>query len=301
VIYVLSVSGGKDSVGMWAWAKRTGIAPRIQLACDTGWEYRGWRTYLDDVSRRLGEPVIIVSAETPFAARVLKHNTFPGQVNRRWCTQELKTVPFRAYLDQIRADTGEDVTVVVGVRADESAARARMQEREWSDFYDCEVWRPILAWSLEQVIAEHHAAGVPLNPLYLLGAERVGCWPCIKAGKAELDLLRRIDPERIEEIRQLEAATGTTMFTIEAPPQKCPACAGSGQVDQPPTIQGPPNRVSCSDCGGRGRLRKLVPVSIDEKLTWARTERGGKRLAMFPEPTGCARWGLCEAPVRGGE
>ena len=29
MIRVLSISGGKDSAAMWAWAKRTGLAPRI--------------------------------------------------------------------------------------------------------------------------------------------------------------------------------------------------------------------------------------------------------------------------------
>lgn len=274
MIYVLSVSGGKDSTALWLWAKRTGLGTdagdsRQQVAQDTGWEFDGapgvasWREYLADLVLHIGESLSIVQAEVQFEARVRAHNTFPGVLNRRWCTEELKLAPMRAEIDRLREI--DDVTIVVGVRAEESAARAKMAEREWSDFYDCEVWRPLLTWSLEQVIAEHTNAGVPMNPLYHHGFERVGCFPCIKASKAEIAGVARLSPERINRIRQLEADAGNMMFVIEEPKRA-------------------------------GQPRKLVPYPIDEIVKWARTERGGKRLALFPEPRGCARWGLCELP-----
>jgi len=278
MIYVLSISGGKDSAALWAWAKRTGLAPRRAVACDTGWEYDGeefddghtatsWHAYIAALSFAIGEPITIVAADRQFDERVLAHNTFPGMLNRRWCTEELKLHPFRAEVDRIREETGDDVTVVVGVRAEESDARAKMPEREWSDFYDCEMWRPIIGWTLEQVIAEHHDGNLPINPLYFEGAERVGCFPCVKARKKELRVLARV-PRRVERLRQLEAKTGTTMFCLEQPKKK-------------------------------GQERKLIPTPIDKMIEWAQTERGGKRLMlpMFQEPSGCARWGICERPL----
>lgn len=253
---------------MWAWAKRSLIEPRINVACDTKWEEKRWRAYLAELAAAIGEPLRIVSADVGFADRVLAHNTFPGILNRRWCTEELKLEPFRAELDRIREETGDEATVVVGVRAEESDDRAKMPEREWSDFYDCEMWRPLIDWTLEQVIQEHHDANIPLNPLYREGAERVGCWPCKNAGKRELRMVAR-DEERVVEIEVLEQKTGTTMFCLERPKKK-------------------------------GQERKLIPTPIREMLKWAQTERGGRKLMlpMFQEPTGCARWGLCERPVR---
>jgi 3'-phosphoadenosine 5'-phosphosulfate sulfotransferase (PAPS reductase)/FAD synthetase len=270
MIYVLSISGGKDSAAMWAYMKRLEIGPRRAVACDTGWEADfddvNWARYLVDLSFAIGEPCRVVQAEIQFAERVLRSGTFPGMLNRRWCTEELKLIPFKEEVDRIRDETGDDVTVVVGIRAEESDARAKMPEREWSDFYDCEMWRPLIDWSLDQVIAEHHAAKIPLNPLYLLGAERVGCWPCVKARKRELRLLGKLDPARVTKVRRLEAATGTTMFCLEAPHRK-------------------------------GQERKLIPTPIDDMIVWANTTHGGKQLAMYHEPTGCARWGICERPV----
>jgi 3'-phosphoadenosine 5'-phosphosulfate sulfotransferase (PAPS reductase)/FAD synthetase len=269
VIHVLSISGGKDSAAMWAWAKRTGLTPRVAVACDTGWEasFPGadWLTYVAQLSSAIGDPIRIVRGPRSFAERVRAHNTFPGRVNRRWCTQELKLEPFRDELDRIREEREDDVEVYVGVRAEESHSRAKLTEREWSDFYDCYVSRPLISWTTEDVIREHHAAGIPLNPLYRLGAERVGCWPCIKAGKLELRLVADLDPARIEEIRTLERETGTTMFCLESSRAK-------------------------------GAERKLLPTPIDGMIEWARTDRGGRQLPMFHDASGCARWGICEAP-----
>ena len=244
MIYVLSVSGGKDSAAMWSWAKRTNLggspAMRPAVCCDTGWEadFDGahWRVYVDDLAVAMGEPVKVVQAARQFEARTRAHNTFPGRLNRRrWCTQELKLEPFRDEVDRIREETGEPTTVVIGIRAEESANRAKMPEKEWSDFYDCEVWRPIIGWSLEQVMAEHHANGLPVNPLYKLGAERVGCWPCIKASKSEIRLVSDIDPVRIDRIRQIEEDTGNKMFCLER-----------------------------SRAGRKGEPREMIPKPIDE-------------------------------------
>jgi len=308
VIYVICASMGKDSTALWAWAKRTGLGPRRIVTQDTGWEFDGtadvpgWRAYMATLVAAFGESLTVIAAPVQFEERTRQHNTFPGVLNRRWCTQELKLAPMREYLDALREETGDDVTVVVGVRAEESAARAKMAEREWSDFYDCEVWRPLISWSLEQVIAEHHAAGVPLNPLYLAGAERVGCWPCIKASKAEIALVARLDPARIDRIRQLEADTGNLMFVIEEPKTRCATCKGKKTRRAFRRVLAARGRMApCDACKGTGRTpRLLVPYPIDEIVKWAKTERGGRRLALFPEPRGCARWGLCEAPTSGG-
>jgi 3'-phosphoadenosine 5'-phosphosulfate sulfotransferase (PAPS reductase)/FAD synthetase len=132
------------------------------------------------------------------------------------------------------------------------------------------VWRPILRWTVAEVLAEHHRAGISVNPLYQLGAERVGCWPCIYGGKTEIRLVAERDPARIDEIRQLEAEIGGTMFTRDRRTEKKRA------GDDGPSV---------------------VPIGIDEAVEWSRTSRGGHQLTIYAEPSGCMRWGLCEPPV----
>lgn len=273
MIYVSSLSGGKDSVAMTIWAKRQGLSPLRIVACNTGWEFEGnhdvdgWFKYMKGLELHFGH-ITIVENDELFEERTRRTNAFSGRV-RRWCTQELKIQPFAKELDRIRETTGDEVTVLVGIRREESAERAAMPEREYLDVYDCEVWRPIIDWTLADVIAEHHRAGVPLNPLYHAGAERVGCWPCVMAGKDEIALVSKIDPGRIALIRELEKATDTTMFAIDR------------RAEKRKTGEGP----------------SVAPLPIDEAVAWARTSRGGRHLQLFQPPSGCMRWGICEPPA----
>jgi 3'-phosphoadenosine 5'-phosphosulfate sulfotransferase (PAPS reductase)/FAD synthetase len=210
-----------------------------------------------------------------FIEVVRKKGIFPSRV-AKWCTEELKIYPFALWLDVFRQITGEDVQVLVGVRAEESAERALMSEREHSKVYDCDVWRPLLDWKLEDVMAEHHRAAIPVHPLYRHGAERVGCFPCVNASKAELRLVGELAPKRIQTIREVEAEIGHTMFTRDRRTEKQKLiAAGVPESEAGPSVE---------------------PIGIDEVLTWANTKRGGKEIQLERPRTGCARWGLCELP-----
>lgn len=271
MINVICYSGGKDSTALWLWARRKGIEPRRVLFADTGWEHPATISYIDQIEVLMGEAITRVRGPETFEERVRRLRGFPSS-GRRWCTDELKVQPTSRELDRIREETGDDIQVLVGVRAEESRARSVMPEREWQDAYDCEVWRPLIDWKLADVIAEHTAANVPLNPLYLMGAERVGCWPCINAGKTEIELVARLDPVRIDRIREMEKVTKNTMFSKEAPVHE---------------------RVP-------GQRRTELPLTIDDAVAWSRTKRGGKELRLVQAPSGCMRWGICEtvAPRR---
>lgn len=275
---IVSLSGGKDSVALWLWARRTGLDP-IAVYQDTGWEWAGHHRHLDLLEARVG-PIVRLKPPLTFEEQVRKKQMFPkagyGGQGGQWCTRELKLLPFRAWL-RANCDLAETV-VLLGIRREESAKRADPRltpEREVSEFHGCEVWRPILDWTVQQVIEEHRRAAIPMHPLYHLGAERVGCWPCIHAGKAELELLGRIDPERVARVRELEAATGGTMFTRDRRTEKN-RLLGAGAT---PDEAGP----------------SVVPIGIDDVVAWARTERGGKQLSLVRTPSGCLRWGTCES------
>lgn len=277
MINVVSLSGGKDSVALWLWARRTGLNP-VAVYCDTLWEWTGHAPYLDLLEARIG-PIRRVVAPRSFADTTRARKSFPSRV-RKWCTKELKLFPFATELDRLRDELRDEATVLLGIRREESAARADTEttkEREFSELYDCEIWRPILDWTLADVAAEHHRAAIPMHPLYHLGAERVGCWPCVNASKAELTLMARLSPERVDEIRALEAEMRATMFTRDRRAEKRRLVAAG---------------VPLEDAGP-----SVTPASIDEVIEWAQTDRGGKQFQLFQPRTGCARWGVCERPV----
>lgn len=222
---VASVSGGKDSAAMCLHLKEMGIGYDA-VAMDTGWEATGWREYVDGpLSDAIG-PIKIIRAEvrrldlidvsalrprvraaveegSAMVQTILRKAMFPSKA-RRFCTQELKVFPMQREI-AARVEQGAEIVNAVGIRRAESEMRRRMTEWEWSDGFDCEVWRPILDWTVDDVIAIHHRHGLRPNPLYLRGAERVGCWPCIYARKSEIRHIAEKDPERIELLRELEA------------------------------------------------------------------------------------------------
>ena len=270
MVNIVSMSGGKDSTALWLWSLRTGLDP-VAVYVDTGWEWHGHHQHLDMLEARIGKIHRIPPTET-FEDATKRKGTFPSRV-RKWCTEELKLKPFRAWLDRFRDDTGDDVQVLLGVRREESSKRADpvlTPEREKSEFYDCDVWRPILDWTVQSVIAEHRRSAIPMHPLYHHGAERVGCFPCVNASKAELEIVGRLAPERIDLIRSVESEIGQTMFTRD-------------------------RRTEKRKLGDDGP--SVVPIGIDEVMAWARTDRGGKQISLVRMPTGCARWGVCEKPT----
>lgn len=194
---------------------------------------------------------------------------------RRFCTQELKVRPMQRYL---KALEGDHVNAV-GIRHEESTARASMGEWEWSEGFDCEVWRPLVSWSLQDVIEIHKRHNCPPNQLYLKGASRVGCWPCIYARKKEIKLIADIDPVRIDEIRRMEAELHALKLERAKLREEEPRSKNAPGFFQART----------------GKDGLCWP--IDKVVSWSKTSRGGRQLELFdaaPEEEGCMRWGLCE-------
>jgi 3'-phosphoadenosine 5'-phosphosulfate sulfotransferase (PAPS reductase)/FAD synthetase len=270
---VLSVSGGKDSAAAALHLKELGI-DHVRVFADTQWEHPETLAYIRGPLTQAIGPIVEVRGDLGFADLVRKKRIFPDRT-KRFCTTELKMKPIRAFIDAF----DEEVLNVVGIRADESEARSKLTETEYSDFFDCEVWRPLIKWSVDDVIAIHKRHGLAPNPLYLKGASRVGCWPCIHARKEEIRLVAEIDPARIDEIRALEKETTDAARAVHA--------AKGEELDW--------ERSMFSAHVGKNGHR---PMPIDEAVEWARTSRGGRQLLLVNEnEPGCVKWGMCDTAL----
>ena len=118
----------------------------------------------------------------PFLDLCLLKGMFPSN-RSRFCTEHLKKNVFVSHVDDI-TQTGRRVVVWQGVRREESDKRrhARIFERVGPGFY---YYRPLIHWTTEDVFRFLADKGVSPNPLYAsLG--RVGCAPCVYAGKKDL-------------------------------------------------------------------------------------------------------------------
>lgn len=195
---------------------------------------------------------------------------------RRWCTEDTKKRVLVAFLAALNNPLN-----TIGVRAEESSARAAQPAFEWSEPYDAWVWRPLHSWRLEDVIDEHKVAGIAPNPLYLqgTGAGRVGCAPCVYSGKKDIRWLAEAHPERLAVLAELEEILSQLPTPYEEAMGTSPRWFILNKVVE-----------------HRGKISKVDwPVPVQEAVEWANTARGGKQAILFrpEEAPGCASWGMC--------
>lgn len=271
-LVVASISGGKDSTALALLLKQHDV-PHVRVFADTGFEAPETYAYLDLLRERLG-PIDVVrneklwhgahQGEEGMLTLIRRKKMFPSRL-MRFCTQQLKIFPIRDHLRMLQ-EGGHDVVSAVGVRAQESTARAQMKEWEFWDEMDAEIWRPLIDWSEQDVIDMHRRHGMPPNPLYLQGARRVGCSPCIHARKHDM---RTIPTDQLVKIRRVEQE-----LTADAVARGCER----------------PTRAFFQLRGPNG----LAFTPIDEVVRRAHLHRG-RPIEAPQEPAACARWGLCES------
>lgn len=217
----------------------------------------------------------------PFLDMCLVHGRFPS-TKVKFCTIELKIQPMERQVQTPLLAEGHDVMSWQGVRADESPSRANLVEREWKLTHPesgAELWhyRPIHKWTAEQVfeIAQRH--GIKPNPLYLMGMGRVGCMPCINAGKDEILEISRRFPQVIDQKEAWEANVSMASKTQAA------------------------TFFPARDLGA-GNAAAIDPLKhgIRGRVEWSMTSRGGRqydltRVAPTAPTTSCSSvYGLCE-------
>ena len=284
MIHVVGFSGGIDSQAAALWVRNRYPKEDVILTNSDagGWEDPLTKLFIWEYSQNIF-PVTFTNAkvkdmwETPGFAETRGYDgeaalTFElmcqikGRAPSRkaqFCTEKLKLVPQRRWVRETFGPGGERegqaFTRYTGVRRDESNTRKDSPIESWDDWFDCPLIYPIADWTKQMCFDYVQAHGEPVNELYKLGFNRVGCAPCINNSKADILnwVIRR--PEMIDKVRAFEEATGRTFFF--------------------------PVR------------RDSIPNKIDEVVEWAKTTRGGRE-TMFPimqEREGSeSKYGLCE-------
>lgn len=275
--YVVGFSGGKDSVATWLLLTRELQAKHVTcLFADTGHEFDELHEYLDLLEHDHGCPLVRIHATMqdmdglrPEKIRerlslgedwenerldmerlaILKRR-FPSPTVR-FCTTILKMAPSRRWM-QAHCDP-EDTVRVSGVRAQESAARAKRPTWGHDEYMGVPMWLPIHGWTHSDVFGMADKWGVPHNPLYRQGMGRVGCAPCIMARKEELAAMAARKPEAFDRLDRMEHAvadaTGMPVRTFFS----------AGKI---------PRRFASAKCQNTG---KPVPTAEDVRA-WAMGE-----------------------------
>lgn len=317
-IYHVGVSGGKDSTALLLWARfESGIdLDKLDVSfCDTGNEDALTYAYLDLLRSIIAPvPINVIHPELDFYELAHHKGRFPA-AKSRFCTVELKIVPTREHVMGLMRQ-GNNVLVMNGVRrAEGKAGNTRADAAAWE--YDALGWgtwihRPIVDWSIDLVWEVHQfyipmtkvvqliqndpnlsddnkalisaklvERTIPCNPLYAMGASRVGCYPCVMARKGEMRSMAKYRPERLDFIER-EELTGFTH-----------ASQGISTFFRRAMV---PEHLRSQAVTRKAGDVVMVPT-IRDVADWAQTARGGKQYDMdFDDPpaSACDIGGMCE-------
>jgi 3'-phosphoadenosine 5'-phosphosulfate sulfotransferase (PAPS reductase)/FAD synthetase len=284
VKHIVGFSGGIDSQAAARWVLNRYPAADV-LLCNSNagqWEDPLTIEFIDTYSTTV-HPIVHCNAkvkdiwETPGFAEtrgmdgeadltfetLIQIKGCPPSRKSQFCTLTLKLAPQRRWLRETFGPcgpyAGEDFTRYTGVRRDESHTRKETPIEQWDTWFDCPLVAPLADWTKQMCFDYVKAHGEPINPLYTLGFNRVGCAPCINSSKADIVNWHARRPAMIDKVRGLEQRTGMTFFR---------------SVD-----------------------RNGIRTDIDEVVRWASTSHGGDqmRLPVLLERHGCeSAYGLCE-------
>lgn len=111
----------------------------------------------------------------------------------RFCTSEQKAQVIGPYLARLLA--GQTIIQIIGIRRDESSARAAAPDWKPDTRFAAEsnragtrmmIWHPVIEWSTPDVFQYHERHGIPLHEAYTRhGSSRLSCRYCVLQSLAD--------------------------------------------------------------------------------------------------------------------
>ena len=206
-LYMVSLSGGKDSTAMLLRLIEEKRPIDLILFCDTGLEFPQMYEHLKRLEQYIGRKITYLKAEHSFEyyfseympksknpkLRQYAGNSWAGPRNR-WCTGMLKTRVIRAYLKALKNEY--DVIEYIGIAADEPK---RIKEN------GC---YPLVEWRMTEkdCLDYCYAKGFDWGGLYEI-FHRVSCWCCPLQALSELRKLYEHFPELWAQLRRWDDST----------------------------------------------------------------------------------------------
>jgi hypothetical protein len=198
--HVLGISGGKDSAALAVYMKQ--FHPDIQIQyffTDTGKELPEVNEFLGILEGFLGAPILRLNPGRDFDFWLKQYGHFLPSPRTRWCTRQLKLLPFRQWIKPW-LDSGDTVISYVAIRADEDHREGYSSTHE-----KLEVRMPFREHGIDRegVLDILTAAGVGL-PRYYNWRSRSGCTFCFFQQKIEWVRLKKTHPDAFEEAKEYE-------------------------------------------------------------------------------------------------
>ena len=233
-IFYIGHSGGKDSQAMYAALAK--IIPHDQIKvihADLGdIEHAGVKDHIRatidhdlmiaqafDIDGNKNDLFNMIRNRRASLDAKGKHDApaFPSSA-ARFCTSDLKTGPIWR---EIRQDGHKLVVNCVGIRAEESKARAKkisgrgtlmVNKKNTNKNREAYDWWPIAHWLIDEVWSEISDAGQEPHAAYANGNERLSCVFCIFGSVNDLRHGAKVRPDLVEKYSDLEKEVRGIMF-----------------------------------------------------------------------------------------
>jgi len=200
VRHVLGISGGKDSAALAVFMRLRHPELDIQyFFTDTGKELPEVYEFLGSLEGFLGKPIQRLNPHRDFDFWLREYGNFLPSPRTRWCTRQLKLIPFRNWVKPW-LDAGDEVHSYVAIRSDESHREGYDSSHE-----SLVVHLPFREAGIDHagVLELLNGAGVGL-PRYYDWRSRSGCTFCFFQQKIEWVRLKQRHPKEFEEAKQYE-------------------------------------------------------------------------------------------------
>ena len=205
-LYMVSLSGGKDSTAMLLRLIEEKRPIDLILFCDTGLEFPQMYDHLKKLEQHIGRKITYLKAEHGFEyyffdympkRRNQKLEQYSGMSwagpYNRWCTAMLKTRIIAKYLKELKKT--HDIVEYIGIAADEP-------KRIKDSCY------PLVEWGMTEkdCLAYCYERGFHWGGLYEI-FHRVSCWCCPLQALSELRKLYEHFPDLWKRLRRWDDTT----------------------------------------------------------------------------------------------
>lgn len=198
--HVLGLSGGKDSAGLAIFMRQK--YPHLNIRyffTDTGKELPEVYEFLAKLEGFLGKTIERLNPHRDFDFWLREYGHFLPSARTRWCTRQLKLVPFKNWVRPWLAN-GDKVYSYVAIRADEDQREGLISQHE-----NLHVILPFRESGIDRggVYDLLDASGVGM-PKYYDWRSRSGCTFCFFQQKIEWVRLKENHPTAFEEAKNYE-------------------------------------------------------------------------------------------------
>jgi hypothetical protein len=198
--HVLGLSGGKDSAALAIYMRQK--HPEIDLRyffTDTGKELPEVYEFLAKLEGFLGKKIEMLNPNRDFDFWLRQYNHFLPSPQTRWCTRQLKLLPFRHWIKPW-LDSGDEVISYVAIRGDEDHREGLVSQHD-----NLTVKLPFREAGVNKqgVFDLLDASGLGL-PKYYDWRSRSGCTFCFFQQKIEWVRLKEVHPAAFEEAKSYE-------------------------------------------------------------------------------------------------